>query len=150
MCSEMPYEKPVKHSIALAVPSVGQTGRVLLVRRPDDDEDFPGMWGLPAASCQPGETLQRAAARAGIQKLGAPVEVGNVLAIGTQERAAYTLEMTLFEAVLSGNGPTLTKGGKGGSGLTLYVDWRWGDASELQESADNGSLCSQLLLQNRV
>lgn len=145
----MASPKTVKKSIALAVTAARQNGRVILVRRPEDDEDFPGMSGLPAASCQPGETLRLTAAPIGVQKLGAAVEVGPVLATGTQQRAGYTLEMTLFEARLVGDAPALPSGGAGEIGHTLYTDWRWGEAMELRASADHGSLCSQLLLKDR-
>ena len=151
--------KPVKQSIALAVTSEDADwgsgiGRVLLVRRPEDDNEFPGMWGLPAASCHPGETLLEAAERAGRQKLGAPVEVVTALATGVQQRPGYTLEMTLFHARLAGREPQLDRepgaAGSGGEGVTFYTEWRWGLPEELRESAENGSLCSRLLLDNRL
>ena len=37
----------LKRSVSLVIED---GGRVLLVRRPDDDDDLPGVWGLPAAS----------------------------------------------------------------------------------------------------
>mgnify|MGYP001462783442 FL=1 len=141
--------KQVKHSIALAVTEVGQPDRVILVCRPLHDEDFPGMWGLPAASCKNRENLHMAAARVGIQKLGVALEVGPVLATGTQQRPGYNLEMTLFEAQLTGSRPALPQVDESGEGPTLYTDWRWGEAEDLGDSAEKGSLCSQLLLENR-
>jgi len=144
----MTSPRQVKKSIALAVTASGQNGRVILVRRPEDDEEFPGMWGLPAASCQTGETWSLPDARIGTQKLGAAAEVGTILATGTQRRAGYTLETTLFEARLSGGRPTLPLGDEAGSEHALYTDWRWGEAEELRASADNGSLCSRLILKD--
>ena len=43
---------------------------LLLVRRPDDDEDLPGAWGLPAATLAEGESEEDAVRRAGRDNLG--------------------------------------------------------------------------------
>ena len=43
---------------------------LLLVRRPDDDENLPGVWGLPAVSLAAGESEEDAVRRAGRDKLG--------------------------------------------------------------------------------
>ena len=142
--------KPVKLSIALAVSPPGaldsRDGLVVLVRRPEQDDEFPGMWGLPAASCLAGETPLQTAQRAGLQKLGAQVEVGAVLASGEQQRSEYTLEMILYRARLAGGEPRLGAHDGNPGGLTFYTHWRWGRPEELRESAENGSLCSRLLL----
>ena len=45
--------KPLKRSVSLVIE--GPAG-VLLVRRPDDDDSLPGLWGLPAASLREGES----------------------------------------------------------------------------------------------
>ena len=47
---------------------------LLLVRRPDDDESLPGVWGLPAVSLAPGESEEDAVRRAGRDKLGVELE----------------------------------------------------------------------------
>ena len=144
--------KPVKKSVSLAVSQSAEAGdaadpKVLLVLRPDGDQDFPGMWGLPAGSLVPGETLEQAAERVGRQKLGAALVLGSALGSGRQERPEYTLEMWLFPAVLIGGLPALPHP-LSGSGVTFYVDWRWGRPEELSGAASSGSLCSQLLLQS--
>ena len=43
----------MKRSISLVIEG---SGGILLVRRPDDDESLPGVWGLPAASLRAGES----------------------------------------------------------------------------------------------
>ena len=147
----------MKRSVALAVYAVsGVSGgnggsRVILVRRPVYDAEFPGMWGLPAASCRNGETPQQAAARVGVQKLGVPLALGDVLAQGEQTRPGYELKMTQFQARLVRQEPQLPSidseaGNPEAMDSTLYTAWRWGEPSELYESAQKGSLCSQLLL----
>ncbi len=137
-----------KHSVALAIRSEARPGKVLFVRRPDDDAEFPGMWGLPAASCRLGETHEDAALRVGDQKLGARLVLGERLARGRQRRGEYLLLMSLYEARLEEGEPQLQTAGES-EGVTLYTDWRWGNPDELLESAAQGSLCSQLLLENR-
>jgi 8-oxo-dGTP diphosphatase len=135
-----------KHSVALAIRNRDEPSKVLLVRRPDTDEEFPGMWGLPAASCRLGETAEDAAQRTANQKLGAKLRLGRKLASGKQERADYTIEMSLYEAWLGSNEPELPSNKGHSTGTTLYTDWRWGHSSELEDSARRGSLCSRLLL----
>jgi ADP-ribose pyrophosphatase YjhB (NUDIX family) len=134
---------PIKRSVAIAVVRRGEPRKVLLVRRPDDDEELPGIWGLPAASCRTGETLEAAARRIGPLKLGAGIVLGRQLASGKQVRARYILEMSLFSATLDQAAPSLRKG----RAVTMYADWRWGDPRELADSARLGSLCSQLLME---
>jgi|TARA_Y100000294_G_C8461008_1_gene298605 ADP-ribose pyrophosphatase YjhB (NUDIX family) len=138
---------PVKWSVALAVVQSGAPWKVLLVRRPDDDEELPGMWGLPAASCRTGETLEIAARRIGPLKLGAGIILGKQLASGKQVRASYILEMSLFAATLDQAAPSLSAGREKGRAVTLYADWRWGDPRELADSARRGSLCCRLLME---
>ncbi|MCH7787454.1 MAG: NUDIX domain-containing protein [Chloroflexi bacterium] len=136
----------IKLSAALSVRNQDDPSQVLLVRRPDGDAEFPGMWGLPAASCRAGESTQDAARRIGIQKLGGAVRLGRRLATGTQERDTYVIQMSLYEAWLEDTAPTLPDSHEGPENVTLYTAWRWADPSDLTESADHGSLCSRLLL----
>jgi ADP-ribose pyrophosphatase YjhB (NUDIX family) len=138
---------PIKRSVALAVVQRGAPRRVLLVRRPDDDEELPGMWGLPAASCRAGETLEVTARRIGPLKLGVGIVLGKQLASGKQVRTRYILEMSLFSATLDQAAPSLPAGREKGPVATMYADWRWGDPRELADSARRGSLCCQLLLE---
>ena len=70
---------PLRQSVALVIE--GPEG-VLLVRRPDDDESLPGVWGLPAASLRPGESELDAVRRAGRDKLG--LEVLPLRALGAE------------------------------------------------------------------
>ena len=60
----------LKRSVSLVIED---GDRVLLVRRPDDDADLPGVWGLPAASLAKGESQEDAVRRAGREKLGVEV-----------------------------------------------------------------------------
>ena len=136
---------PVQRAVALVVHCPDDAGLLLAVRRPDDDAELPGLWGLPAATLREGETDADAARRIGKTKLGVDVEPGTVAAHGTQQRPVYLLDMALLTARLRDPdaGPCLLTP----SGLaTAYVDWRWARPDILVEAAERGSLCCQLLL----
>jgi ADP-ribose pyrophosphatase YjhB (NUDIX family) len=130
-----------KRSVSLAIH--GPAGTVLLVRRPPDDPDLPLAWGLPAASLGPGEDWAAAVRRAARDKLGLDVQPGTVLEAGGLERAAYLLEMRLYEARVLRGEPSVPQPV---AGVTQYVDWRWGEPAELGPAAAAGSLCSRLYL----
>jgi NUDIX domain-containing protein len=110
---------------------------LLLVRRPDDDESLPGVWGLPAVSLAPGESEQEGVRRAGSDKLGVEVE--------PLERLGREGTMTDWEARIVSGRPAVPQDGP----HTQYSDLRWGDPSELAPAAREGSLCCRALLRAR-
>jgi 8-oxo-dGTP diphosphatase len=132
-----------KRAVSLAILHPTDAGQVLLVQRPPDDEDLPGVWGLPAASLLSGESWEDAVRRAARDKLGITVGVGDMLEEGTRQRPSYTLAMRLYAARIEAGEPHAPQRA---SGVTQYQAWRWGTAPELQPAADRGSLCSQLFL----
>ena len=136
---------PVQRAVALVVHCPDDAGLLLAVRRPDDDTELPGLWGLPAATLRNGETVEDAACRIGETKLGVEVEPGEVAAEGAQQRPDYLLEMALLTARLQdpARSPRLLAPS---SLATAYVDWRWAPPGLLAEAARRGSLCCQLLL----
>jgi 8-oxo-dGTP diphosphatase len=111
--------------------------RVLLVRRPDDDDDLPGVWGLPAASLADGESAEDAVRRAGRDKLGVEVR-----ALGPVGREG---SMTDFLAEIVTGEPAVPQPGP----ATQYAELRWGDLDDLAPAARQGSLCSRVLLRAR-
>jgi ADP-ribose pyrophosphatase YjhB (NUDIX family) len=127
----------VKRSVALVIE--GPAG-VLLVRRPDDDDSLPGVWGLPAASLEPGESERAAVERAGRDKLG--LEVEPLHPVGSEE--SDSAAMRDWAARIAAGEPSVPQP----AGGTQYVDWRWGDASELAPAARAGSLCARALLRS--
>jgi 8-oxo-dGTP pyrophosphatase MutT (NUDIX family) len=130
--------KRVKRSVSLVIE--GPQG-VLLVRRPDDDESLPGVWGLPATSLAAGESEEAALRRAGLEKLG--VEVRPLRSIGTA--AGDQMVMRDWAAEIVSGEPLVPQQGPG----TQYEGWRWGDPGELVPAARAGSLCAQVLLRDR-
>jgi ADP-ribose pyrophosphatase YjhB (NUDIX family) len=127
----------VKRSVSLVIDG---PGGVLLVRRPDDDESLPGVWGLPAASLHPGESERDAVERAGRDKLGVKVEPLRPLGSEQSDRAT----MRDWAARIAAGEPSVPQPAAG----TQYVDWRWGDPEELVPAARQGSLCARVLLRS--
>jgi 8-oxo-dGTP diphosphatase len=134
--------KPLKQSIALVIE--GPNG-LLLVRRPEDDEDLPGLWGLPAASLEEGESEEEAVRRAGRAKLGVEVRAVRRLGEAAGERPGYRIGMGDWEAEIVSGSPAVPQPGPG----TQYDELRWGDAAELVPAARAGSLCCRVLLSAR-
>jgi 8-oxo-dGTP diphosphatase len=110
---------------------------LLLVRRPDDDEDLPGVWGLPAVSLATTESEEDGVRRAGREKLG--VRVRALEPIGTDG------PMTDFRAEIVTGEPAVPQSGPN----TQYAELRWGEPGDLVPAARQGSLCSRVLLRSR-
>ncbi|HEX6133774.1 MAG TPA: NUDIX domain-containing protein [Longimicrobiales bacterium] len=139
----------MKQSVALEIHDDTGPERILLVQRPDDDEDLPGgVWGLPAASLTAREGWEAAARRAAREKLGLEVEPGRVLNEGSRQRAAYRIDMRLYEATIRSGTPELD--GPLSAGTTRYQDWRWGTVDDLRPAAEQGSLCARLALEQQM
>ncbi|WP_243028794.1 NUDIX hydrolase [Thermus albus] len=135
----MQVPKPLKHAVALAAWS--HKG-LLLVKRPEEDPEFGGAWGLPAVSLKEGESVEEGALRVGWEKLGSPVEVLQPVAFGVEDRRAYTLRLWVVEARLLTE-PLLPEPQPG---KTYYRAYRFGTPQDLKEAAREGSLCSRLYL----
>ncbi len=110
---------------------------VLLVRRPEDDESLPGVWGLPAATLAERESERDAVRRAGREKLG--VEVRPLEPLGDE------LTMTGWRVEIVAGRPSVPQPGPN----TQYTELRWGEPAELVPAARQGSLCSRVLLRAR-
>jgi 8-oxo-dGTP diphosphatase len=139
----------IRQAVALVIRRPGGDRRVLLVQRPDDDADLPGVWGLPAASLRPGEGWQDAALRAGREKLGVALVLGPVLNRGSRERPGYTLDMRLVAATLDPGVTPDPVRAPVPPGDTRYQACRWDDTDQVRAAARLGSLCSMLLLELR-
>ncbi|MBA3261763.1 MAG: NUDIX domain-containing protein [Thermoleophilaceae bacterium] len=131
--------KPLKRSVSLIIED---TLGVLLVRRPDDDESLPGLWGLPAASLRQGEAEREALLRVGWEKLGVEVEPLWPIGDDEAERTDHRLVMRDWTARITAGEPVVPQGGEG----TQYVEWHWGDPTELMPAARAGFVCARVLL----
>ena len=133
-------------AIAVVIPDPRDGALLLAVRRPDDDDELPGIWGLPATTVRPNESDADAAARLGMAKLGSTLTLGAALGEGTQARSDHELSMTLYAAALNAPEPSLPVNA-GGDGSTYYDGWRWAPVPALADGAERGSLCCSLALQ---
>lgn len=124
-----------------------QPDRVLAVMRPPDDPELPDVWGLPASTLRPGEHLEDSVRRTGTEKLGVDLNVGDVVRRGSTERRDYRLEMTLLEATIDHDLPSVPQPHPE---VTQYVDWQWAEPAAFIPAADLGSLCCRLFLETVV
>src|SRR4029434_4371171 len=90
---------PVKRSVAVLIRS---GDRFLSTRRADDDDELPGIWGLPAGSYQAAESLDDLVTRIGRDKLGVELKPIRKLGHRCQQRERHVLDMELWEAEMSG------------------------------------------------
>ena len=133
--------KPLKRSVSLVIE--GPAG-VLLVRRPDDDDSLPGLWGLPAASLREDESERDALLRVGRDKLGVTVDPLRPIGEEEAERPRYRIAMRDWAARIVAGDPSVPQAGEG----TQYAEWRWGDPAELAPAARAGSVCARVLLRS--
>ncbi len=146
--------RPSRTALALVIEApgpAGETRRWLLVRRPDDDPDLPGVWGLPAGSHTEGETDEALVRRIGREKLGVETEDLGRLSEGHLDRPGYRLEMRLHAARLVAGEPRVPQSVPGVTpGVTQYSTqysaWAWKPPADLRRGADRGSLCCRLAL----
>jgi ADP-ribose pyrophosphatase YjhB (NUDIX family) len=123
---------PVKRSVAVMI---FNGDKVLSIRRSDEDDELPGIWGLPAGTFRRSETIEDLVRRIGRDKLGAELTPVRKLVSGRQLRSQYLLEMDLWEASMKGT-PTDRQ-------------WRWATIDSLQPGAASGSLCCDLAIQSK-
>lgn len=123
---------PAKHSVAVLVI---RDDRILAIRRPDDDDELPGIWGLPAGTCRGSETVGDVIRRIGREKLGAVLHPVRRLESGSQLRSNYRLDMELWEATMEGT-PNDSQ-------------WQWAGLDLLEPGAAGGSLCCALAIKSK-
>src|SRR5215510_9522256 len=121
---------PVKRSVAVLV---RQADSILATRRSEDDDELPGVWGLPAGSYRASEGLEDLIQRIGRDKLGVLLIPIRKLAAGRQTRPHYVLEMEVWEAEMSGE--------------PRHPAWRWAAVEVLRHGDSQGSLCCHLALE---
>jgi hypothetical protein len=129
--------KPFKRAITVLI---RRGDLILSVRRHDNDDELPGVWGLPAGSFRSSESLDDLIARIGQQKLGVALTPIRKLADGTQDRPAYRLQMELWEVAMEG--------------IPDHPEFKWCSLEVLRPGMAQGSLCCELALgqkgQNRL
>jgi ADP-ribose pyrophosphatase YjhB (NUDIX family) len=121
--------KPVKRSVAVLI----RNGDLILaVRRADNDDELPGIWGLPAGSFIGPESLEDLISRIGRQKLGVSLTPIRKLADGTQDRPTYRLQMDLWEVAMVGT--------------PNHPSYQWTVVDSFRPGSELGSLCCELAI----
>lgn len=140
--------KQVKYTVAVVLKNHTNLDEILVVRRPDNDPDLRGHWGLPAVSLKPGELPEQGALRACQEKLACTAEAVRFLGIMFQKRNSYDIFLMDIEMVLaSGQQPDIHAAT---TDNTAYVEQKWSaDPMDLMVSAKNGSCCSSIFLHDR-
>jgi uncharacterized protein len=136
--------KAARHSVAVVVRGAGDT--FLAVRRPDDPDDpLAGLWGLPAVTLRDGEDERAAAARAGRDKLGVELRVGDRIGEQSADRGPYVLHLADYEATIASGTPSVPQpdGSVTQYDACMFTD----DPRLLAEAAGKGSLCAQIFLE---
>lgn len=135
--------RPEKESVAVVIRNPARHDQVLTVLRPEEDDDLPNVWGLPAATLRPGEDWAAAVRRVGLEKLGVQLKVGDEMQHGSVERRNYRLDMRLYEAEIEKGTPFVPQPD---DAVTQYRQWKWGTGMDLEPAAKRGSLCCKLYL----
>lgn len=134
--------KPTKLAVAFYIED---DGKFTAVKRNDDDQSFPGVWGLPAGSLQNSEDFEAAVRRAAKTKLG--IDVGSMRFEGEMEieREKYFTRLREYRIIDFSGVPTLQNGNE------YYAELTWQSDPEIfREPAKQGALCSRIFLKNRA
>lgn len=120
----------------------------MIVRRPSDDSDLRGEWGLPAITLQPGELPEDGARRVCREKLRCQGKPIRFLGTMFQHRNSYDLFLMDIEVELEpGMEPEAVNSN---TTTTKYVAQRWtNDPLSLMPAAKNGSCCASIFLTDR-
>jgi ADP-ribose pyrophosphatase YjhB (NUDIX family) len=140
--------KPVKYVVAVILNNNLQPDEFLLVKRPDDDPDLRGAWGLPAVTLKPGELPEAGALRTCQEKLHCEARAERLLGAMFQKRNSYDIFLMDIEMRLLGERQPDVARAK--SDHTVYTKQKWTtDASMLMPAAKNGSCCASIFLTDR-
>lgn len=138
--------KTTRYAVAAVVRPTDDPHQFLAVKRPPTDDELPNVWGLPAVTLEPGELPEDGLRRVGKTKLATEIEPVRFVGARVAERDTYELILMDIEAHLTGPSPSVHEAHPEG---TKYVDQQWTeDLRLLREAAQQGSLCSQVLLED--
>jgi ADP-ribose pyrophosphatase YjhB (NUDIX family) len=139
--------KEIKFAVAVALYNPRNPEEVLAVKRPDTDNDLPGVWGLPAVVVKAGELPEDAVRRLGLEKLSTNIEPVSYIGIQHADRGDYDLILMDVRAELTGDEPSVVQAP---TMNTKYTAQQWtSDYAVFNEAAAKGSLCSRILLTSR-
>lgn len=140
--------KQIKYVVAVVLTNKNNPDEFLVVKRPDDDPDLRGSWGLPAATMVTDELPEQAALRVCKEKLNCQAVPKRFLGLMFQKRNSYDIFLMDIEMELTGDAvPDVLKAD---TEHTAYVEQKWtSDPMDLMPSAQHGSCCSSIFLTHR-
>lgn len=116
----------------------------LSVKRPEDDENRPGEWGLPSTTVKEDEDWKDAVRRAGRKKLGADVTIGKLMSEGGQARDGYNVKLRNYLVEADTEDINIDKEDAEG---TNYEKWSWRPPNAFRDDASSDeTLWSTMLL----
>ena len=98
--------KERKRAVALVIYNKDRQ-RLLVVKRPPEDDRLPNVWGLPAATLRVGESYEAAAVRTGQEKLGVKIKILGEIGEATTDRGDHILHMKEFEVEVTEGTPSV-------------------------------------------
>jgi ADP-ribose pyrophosphatase YjhB (NUDIX family) len=134
--------KPIIRSVAVVIQD--ESGRFLAVKRDENDDSLPGVWGFPAASLRPGETFEDAVKRAGKDKLGVKLKVIRFVGDDSIDRGDHLNHLHEYRAEIIEGNPSVPQAD---CSVSQYADFQYTrDHTVLFDAAQKGSLCSRIYL----
>lgn len=138
-------KKEIKYVVAVALKKSSNSKEFLIVKRPENDPDLGGHWGLPAIRMSNGELPEQAAIRVCAEKLNCKATATRFMGIMYQKRNSYDIFLMDIEMILKENQTPNVH--KAQTANTAYVDQKWtSDPMTLMPSAKGGSCCSSIFL----
>lgn len=138
----------MKYVVAIVAKNERHPDSFLIVKRPDDDPDLRGEWGLPATTLKQGELPEEAARRVCREKLGCDGQPLRFLGAMFQKRNSYDICLMDVEVQIVGRAEPNVDMATAKS--TVYDSQKWtADPLTLMPAARNGSCCASLFLLDR-
>lgn len=114
--------KPIKRSVAIVIEDT--SGRFLAVKRAENDDSLPGVWGLPGASPKQNESSKAAAIRAGKDKLGVAVRIVEFIGEDQIDRGRFINHLKEYRATIISGRPSVPQPD---NSVSQYVDHTYTD-----------------------
>ncbi|MFB6114953.1 MAG: NUDIX hydrolase [Candidatus Nanohalobium sp.] len=133
-----------KNVVALVIFRDESQEEFLSVKRPEDDENRPGEWGLPMTTVREDEEWEDAVHRAAENKLGVEVNIEQLMSEGGQARDGYNITLRNYEVSIESGEPDVEDAEAEG---TNYVKWSWRPPNAFRDDAESSeTLWSTMLL----
>jgi hypothetical protein len=141
----------VHRAVTLTICPPWDLSLFLAVKRPRENPDSPGEWGIPAFTLFAAETINDGIGRIGKSKLGVCVDLGPVLSCELQHHPSHTFHLAPRVATLEDATAMISLCETSGRyddtrSPTMYGHWQGAHSTVSTRSATTASLCCQLLL----